>query len=186
LFVSRGKKTVKTIAIIVALCAAGLIVAQSNIPLGARLKLHWKGSTVYLREGATEHELDVRDQFHAVRLDKVVLQSAKDAGGFIYLLLDVTGPSKLPQDSHQCGAGYESDLIWLKLDTDWKVQNTSDFRYESCWSTISADDPPKWTGDTLTVSVFSVEGGKSVSRVATYSYKHPEDGIKVTETPADQ
>jgi hypothetical protein len=104
LFGSRGKKTVKTIAIIVALCAAGLIVAQSDIPLGARLKLHWKGSTVYLREGATEHELDVRDQFHAVRLDKVVLQSAKDAGGFIYLLLDVTGPSKLPQDSHQCGA----------------------------------------------------------------------------------
>lgn len=176
----------KPIAILLALCIGGSVLAQSNGPLGARLKLRWKGSTVYLREGAKEHELDVRDHFHAMGLDKVVLQSAKEAGGSIYLLLDVTGPSKLPRDSHQCGAGDESDLIWLKLDSDWKVQDAKNFRYESCWSDISADDPPKWTGDTLKVSVFSAEGGKSVSQVATYTYKHPEEGIKVTETPADK
>ena len=173
-------------AILLALCVADCAIAQSNVPLGARLKLHWKGNAVFVREGDREHELDVRGHFHAVKLEKVVLQSAKEAGGFIYLLLDVTGPSKLPQDSHQCGAGYESDLIWLKLDPDWKIQDAKDFRYESCWSTISADDPPQWTGDTLRVSVFSVAGGKSVSQVATYSYKHPEEGIKVVETPEDR
>ena len=178
---------VKTIAILLALCATSFAIAQNNnAPLGARLKLHWKGSTVYLREGTKEHELDLRDQFHAVSLEKVIMQSAKEAGGFIYLLLDVTGPSKLPQDSHQCGAGEESDLIWLKLDPNWKIQDAIDFRYESCWATIDADEPPKWSGDTLKVSVFSAAGGKSVSQVATYTYKHPEDGIKVTETPADK
>jgi hypothetical protein len=175
---------VKTVAILLALCAASSLMAQSNIPLGARLKLRWKGSIVYLREGDNEHQLDLKDHSHAVSLDRVVLQSAKEAGGFIYLLLDVTGPSKLPRDSHQCGAGNESDLVWLKLTPDWKAQDAGDFRYESCWSDISPDDPPKWTGDTLQVSVFSAAGGKSVSRVATYTYKHPEDGIKVTETPA--
>lgn len=176
----------KTIAILFALAVASSAIAQSNVPLGARLKLHWKGSTVFIREGAKEHELDLRDHFHAVRLDLVVLQSAKEAGGFIYLLLDVSGPSKLPPDSHQCGAGTESDLIWLKLAPNWKVEDARDFRYESCWATISADDPPKWTGDTLKVSVFIAEADKSVSQVATYTYKRPEDGIKVTEAPADK
>lgn len=176
----------KTVIIVLALCAAGPAIGQNTVPLGARLKLHWQGSMAYLREGATEHPIDLRDHFHAVSLASVVLQSAKETGGFIYLLLDVTGPSKLPRDSHQCGAGNESDLIWLKLDSDWRVQDAKDFRYESCWSDISADDPPKWTGDTLKVSVFSAAGGKSVSQVATYTYKRPEDGIKVVETPADK
>ncbi len=174
----------KTITILLVLCAAAL--GQSNVPLGARLKMHWKGSTVYLREGDKEHSLDLKDQYHAVRLDQVVLQSAKEAGGFIYLLLDVTGPSKLPPDAHQCGAGTESDLIWLKLLPDWKVQDAKDFRYESCWATISADDPPKWEGDTLKVSVFIATSGKSLTQVAAYTYKHPEEGIKVTEAPADK
>lgn len=173
----------KTVATLLVFCATTWTVAQTNIPLGARLKLHWKGSSVYFREGDKEHELDLRDHFHAVSLEKVVLQSAKEAGGFIYLLLDATGPSKLPRDSHQCGAGNESDLIWLKLAPDWKIQDAGDFRYESCWSDISADDPPRWTGDTLKVSVFNAQGGKSVSQEATYTYKRPEEGIKITETP---
>lgn len=175
------------------LCAAGLAFAphagaqQSGAPLGSRLKLHWKGSTVYVREGTSEHELVLRDHVHAVVLEKVVLQSAKESGGFTYLLLDVTGPSKVPPDAHQCGAGTESDLIWLKLDKNWKTQDAKDFRYDSCWATISADDPPKWEGDTLKVTVFNVaSGGSAVNQLATYSYKHPEDGIKVTETPADK
>ena len=183
----RGK-TVSKPALLpaIALCVASVALGQSSVPLGARLKLHWKGSTVYVRDGAAEHELGVRDHFYAAALDKVVLQSAKESGGFTYLLLDVTGPSKLPRDSHQCGAGDESNLIWLKLDKDWKIQDAKDFRYEPCWSDISADDPPKWQGDTLQVSVFSAAGGKSVTQVAKYTYKRPEDGIKVTETPADK
>ena len=56
----------KIIAILLVLCALGSATTQHNIPLGARLKLHWKGSTVYLREGAKEHELDLREQIHAV------------------------------------------------------------------------------------------------------------------------
>jgi hypothetical protein len=180
----------RPIALMLALCAMGLHVAtaqQSSAPLGSRLKLHWKGGTVYVREGAKEHDLALRDHVHAVTLEKVILQSAKESAGFIYLLLDVTGPSKVPPDAHQCGAGTESDLIWVKLDGGWKIQDAKDFRYDSCWATISSDDPPKWEGDTLKVAVFSVaSGGSGVNQLATYSYKHPEDGIKVTETPADK
>jgi hypothetical protein len=172
----------------VALLAAGAALAlqsnapPGNAPLGGRLKLRWQHDTVAFRDGPISHELSIRDQFHAVRLERVTLQSAKESGGFIYLLLDVTGPSKVPADAHQCGAGTESDLIWLKLDNDWKVLDAKNFRYDSCWSTISADDPPKWEGDTLKVTVFSVaSGGEGKTLTATYTYKHPEDGFKVSE-----
>jgi hypothetical protein len=166
------------------LSAAGAGLAQQTAaPLGARLKLKWQGDAVRFQEGNISHEVSIRDQFHAARLDKVALQSAKEAGGFIYLLLDVTGPSKIPQDSHQCGAGSESDLIWLKLDKDWKLQDAKSFRYESCWATIDADDPPKWQGDTLSVRVFSVSEGAGKTLTASYSYKRPEEGLKVVEVP---
>ncbi|HEY6307709.1 MAG TPA: hypothetical protein VI488_14750 [Candidatus Angelobacter sp.] len=154
--------------------ALGVAVAQqSNVPLGARIKMKWQGDAVRFAEGGQTHEVSIKEQFQAVRLDTVVLQSAKESNGFIYLLLDVTGPSKLPRDSHQCGGGNESNLIWLKLDKDWKVLDAKNFLYDSCWTSASMIDPPKWQGDTLKVT--------TVDKVATYSYKHPDEGLKVSE-----
>ena len=158
--------------------AAGTVAGQQKtVPLGARLKMYWQDDKVLFREGDATHEVSLHDQFQAVRLDKVTLQSAKEAGGFTYVLLDVTGPSKLPRDSHQCGGGNESNLIWLKLDKDWKILDEKSFLYDSCWRDSSAMmDPPKWSGDTLTVT--------TMEKVATYSYKHPEEGLKVVDVPA--
>jgi hypothetical protein len=179
--------TQSALRLILAVLVAGTGFAQqTNVPLGARLKMHWKEASVSFLEGTNEHQIALRDYFHAIRLDKVTLQSAKEANGFIYLLLDVTGPSKLPPDSHHCGAGTESDLIWLKLDKDWKAQDGKTFRYESCWATVEADEPPAWQGDTLKVKVFSVSGGVSKNLLATYSYKRPDEGFKISETPADK
>ena len=155
-------------------------LAQSNAaPLGARLKMRWQGDNVNFTEGTNTHQVSLREKYVAVRLDTVILQSAKEAGGFIYLLLDVTGPSKLPRDSHQCGGGNESNLIWLKLDQNWKVLVSKDFLYDSCWTNGAANiDPPKWSGDTLRAA--------TLDKVATYTYKHPEEGLKVTDAPADK
>jgi hypothetical protein len=174
------------------LCAAVLLtgalaIAQSSAPLGARLKLHWGRSTVTFVEAGSPHEISIREQFSALRLEKVTLQSAKEANGFIYLLLDVTGPSKYPPDSHQCGAGTESDLVWLKVDKNWKIVDAKNFRYDSCWSNISAYDAPAWKGDTLTVSADYVKSGESAeTRAASYSYKHPDDGLTVVTRLAAQ
>lgn len=158
--------------------ARQLFAGQSSVPLGARLKMHWKDASVIFRDGSSDHEIAVRGYFHAVRLDQVILQSAKEAGGFTYLLLDVTGPSKLPRDSHRCGGGNESDLIWLKLDGNWKVVAEKDFLYDSCWTDAANVDPPKWQGDTLRTA--------TIDKVATYTYKHPDEGIKVSDAPADK
>jgi hypothetical protein len=46
------------------------------------------------------------------------------------------------------------------------------------------DSPPKWKGDTLSVTVFSVSEGAGKTLTASYSYKRPEEGFKVVEAPA--
>ncbi len=160
---------------------AAMVGQQSIAPLGARLKVRWQGSTVLFQEDGTAHEVSIKDQFGAAGLDSVKVQSAKKATGFIYLLLDVTGPSKIPGDSRQCGAGTESNLVWLKLDQDWKLLDAKTFLYESCWSTVEAADPPRWQDDTLKVSADKFTANSTETRVATYSYKHPEEGLKVSE-----
>ena len=148
--------------------------AQQKVPLGSRLKLHWHGSSVRFIEDRRAHEISIKGLFDAVELDSVKLQSATQSKGFIYLLLDVEGPSKLPRDSHECGAGSESNLVWLKLDLDWKVLSANKFRYDSCWASISAIDPPLWAGDTLTVT--------TENKVVTYSYRRPEEGLKIANS----
>jgi hypothetical protein len=148
--------------------------AQQKVPLGSRLKLHWHGSSVRFIEDGRTHEVSIKGLFDAVELESVKLQSATESNGFMYLLLDVVGPSKLPRDSHECGAGSESNLVWLKLDREWKLLDSKNFRYDSCWASISAIDPPLWEGDTLTVT--------TENKVVTYSYKRPEEGLKITDS----
>ena len=127
----------------------------------------------FIEDGRT-HEVSIKGLFDAVELESVKLQSATESNGFMYLLLDVVGPSKLPRDSHECGAGSESNLVWLKLDREWKLLDSKNFRYDSCWASISAIDPPLWEGDTLTVT--------TENKVVTYSYKRPEEGLKITDS----
>ena len=159
-------------------------LAQSVVPLGARLRVRWQGRTVRLIEGGRTHLVSIEGQFNAAGLESVKLQSAKEANGFIYLLLDVSGPSKIPPDAHQCGAGNESNLIWLKLDQSWKLLDAKNFLYDSCWSPIAVSDEPKWQGDTLTVTADKFSADSTETMVATYSYNRPEEGLKVTSRPA--
>src|SRR5258708_8074185 len=120
---SRGQTVtrVRVSAVFALLLLIAGALAQSAIPLGARLRVRWQGRTVRLIEGGPTHLVSTEGQFNAAGLETVKLQSAKEANGAIYLLLDVSGPSKIPPDARQCGAGTESNLIWLKLDQSWKL-----------------------------------------------------------------
>ena len=148
--------------------------AQQKVPLGSRLKLHWHANSVRFVEDGRTHEISLKGLFDAVELDSVKLQSATESKGFIFLLLDVEGPSTLPRDNHECGAGNESNLVWLKVDQEWKLLDAKSFRYDSCWASISVIDPPRWEGDTLTVT--------TDNKVVTYSYKRPEEGLKIVDS----
>jgi hypothetical protein len=67
--------------------------------------------------------------------------SAKASGEFIYLLFDITGPSRGSENAMSyCGAGEERSVVWLKLGRDWKKADAQSFVFESCWDVAGPDD----------------------------------------------
>jgi len=54
------------------------------------------------------------------------------------------------------------------------VLDAKSFTYDSCWASVSMIDPPRWEGDTLTVA--------TEIKVVTYSYKRPEEALKITDS----
>src|SRR5215212_1262020 len=85
------------------------------------------------------HQLSLGDKIDAAKITDTEILFANRKGAFTYLLIDVSGQSKEKSDDRQCGAGIESNLIWIKLDAAWKIVAAGSERYESCWSGITSD-----------------------------------------------
>jgi hypothetical protein len=163
-------------AVVLAFIVAQSVWAQDSSLQENKIKLSWKGGTLHLNEAGRNHDIPLDGQFDAAEIESVKLRSAKAAKGFIYLLLDVTGPSKLPRDKSECGNRSESDLIWIKLDANWSFKEGSSFLYNSCLLPITAVDGPAWDGDIYRV--------KTKNQMATYNSAHPEDGLKIADAAA--
>jgi len=162
--------------VVLALVVAQQARAQDPGIQESKIKLSWKGGTLHLNESGRNHDIPLDGQFDAAEIESVKLRSAKQAKGFIFLLLDVTGPSKVPRDKSECGSRNESDLIWLKLDSTWSFKEGSSFLYSSCLLPIATVDGPAWDGEIYRVT--------TKNQVATYSSAHPEDGLKVADVGA--
>jgi hypothetical protein len=170
---------------LVGLLMAGVAVGfqTSPLPLGARLKLRWDEKTITAYEGKQKHLIELGKDVNATLIGSAKLQSAKEKGGFIYLLLDVSGPSRgrPAQAMGHCGAGDESNLIWVKLGSDWQMEKAQSFLYESCLESLEVTDGPDWDGSTLEVR--STDYSKNIDQRATYSLKHPEAGLQIDSQP---
>jgi len=170
---------------LIGILMAGVAVAfpTNPAPLGARLKLRWDEKTITVFDGRQKHVIELGDNVHAYVLGSVKLQSAKEKDGFIYLLFDVKGPSRARRAvaSGYCGAGEESNLIWVKLQLDWGFKKAQSFLYESCLESLEISDGPAWDGTTLEVR--STDYHKNIDNVARYSLKQPEDGLQIVSGP---
>lgn len=156
-------------------CAAG---AQT----GAGVRVRVKGrTTVVVTERGRAHSFNLNEQIDAARIEDASALFVSRAGGFNYLLLDVCGPSKDPQDARQCGAGTECNVVWLKLDGAWRVRAARNERYESCWAPITSDEGPKVRGRSLTLTVEDFR--EEVRREITYDADNPEAGLTVKQAP---
>jgi len=137
--------------------------------------------SVVVTERGRAHTLDLTKHIDAARIEDASALFLTRAGGFTYLLLDVCGPSKEPQDARHCGAGTECNVVWLKLDSEWRVRDARNERYESCWAPITSDEGPKVQGRRLT---FTVENFREeVRREVTYDADNPGAGLAVKRTP---
>ncbi|HKW66601.1 MAG TPA: hypothetical protein VJP04_04890 [Terriglobales bacterium] len=172
------------------------LLAQQPKPLGAQLRVHWNGMKVVVTKDGVNHPFMVDKDIFAYALHSVKLLSAKASGDFTYLLFDLRGYSRGPDDADKmCGAGEERSLIWMKLDSAWKKVESQNFVIESCWDTATLEDegaPLSFNGPELVArgtttrdprKADTIENRKWMRYEVTYSLTHPEDGLHLSLVP---
>jgi hypothetical protein len=182
----KGEISLKQLGVVATLfslllaCAAGAQTGTGAAPQ-VRVKVRAKGENAVFTERGRAHTLDLSKHIDAARIEEVSVLFQSRAGGFTYLLLDVCGLSKMPQDDRHCGAGTECNVVWLKLDGAWRVRGAQNERYESCWAPITSEEGLKVQGRSLTVTVENFR--EEVRREVTYDADNPESGLTVKQTP---
>lgn len=153
---------------------AGLAFAQASVTTIGR------GQTLILTIGEINHTYTLLDTRVGVDMDEAKLLDIQYKSGLIYVLLDVTGPSNRAGGSYQCGAGFESSLVWLRLKR-WRLLEIRAVRYNSCWYSLEFDVPLKRSGALYTISFMNF--GAMKDKTATYDRARPELGIALTGRP---
>ncbi len=159
---------------------AGIQVKAQNSVQSIPLKVRRAGQNLVVNDRQQRHLLKVGDKIDAAKLEDVKLLFANRRGSDIFLVVDVRGWSKARQDDHQCGAGEEGNLLWIKLNSQWRVGDIKSIRYESCWVSIEPDDNYKIDerGLQFKYSDFS----KMLGYELKYEVENPEQGFKIVET----
>ena len=97
-----------------------------------------------------------------------------------YLLLSVTGESRPDGGSGMCGAGEETNLIWLQLGADGLVKSQQSFLIESCLGGIASElkqpenGPWAWEWDYQPIGRHHPTGEHHTLQ---YDRTHPEMGL---------
>ena len=174
------RKILVALSLCAALCAGG--VRPAGAQTGVRVTVRAKGRrSVVVSERGRAHTLDLTQRIDAARIEEVSVLLLSRAGGFTYLLLEVCGLSKVPPDDRQCGAGTECNVVWLKLDSAWRINSAQNQRYESCWAPVTSDEGPKVQGRLMTLTLEDFR--EEVRREVTYDADNPEAGLTVKQTP---
>ena len=140
-------------------------------------KIRSKNERLIVRHKGKAHALRLGgDKIDAAKITDTKILFAARKDGYTYLLVDVTGDSKEKSDDRQCGAGIESNLVWIKLDGTWKIVESASERYESCWSGITSQDGYKINGDLLTIEFDNFR--EDVNVKLSYNAGEPEKGFQ--------
>lgn len=169
----------KIALLVCVLLAPGTALAQVSSK-GAQVKLRGRGRSLALTSGKVRRTLDLKEEVLAARLDEVKLLLVTRRGDFTYLLVDACGPSKAVPDARQCGAADECALLWIKLDSSWKISKMKSARYESCWQSSSSTDGYKIGGRKLSMEYDDFSQRKHYR--LRYDAEQPERGFDVEES----
>jgi len=126
------------------------------------------------------HALDMSEQIDAARITDSELLFAREKEGFRYLVFNVSGWSRDKQNDRQCGAGTESNLIWVKLDAAWRISDVQSARYESCWSVETLIGDFNVTKDSIDIE-YHIKDDKTAK--LSYHAGDPEKGFRIVEAP---
>ena len=142
---------------------------------------------MYVINNDSSYSFDLSELSNAVMIESVKLLASKNVTGNIYLLLDVTGPSKFfPNEQNvnrmtYCGGGQESNFVWLKLDRHWKIIDKQSILYDSCYKNVDVADESQWSTNAKSgkwqIELSTINGNVRVY----YDTQLPEKGLVAKE-----
>jgi hypothetical protein len=173
-------KSISILALALALMIQGNARAAQKSPGQSGLRARGRGSKLVLTSRGQRHVLDVSHNIDAARLDEAKVLFATHRQDFLYLLVSACGPSRLESNDRQCGAGQECNLLWIKLDAAWRINDIKAVRYESCWAPVTSSEGYQLRGNTLEMQYSDFREKKEYK--LTYDADRPESGFHVEES----
>jgi hypothetical protein len=151
----------------------GLVVARVGIAASGR------GQRLILTVGTVQYRYILSERRVGVDMDWAKVLDFQTRAGWTYALLDIGGPSRRLGPTHECGAGYESSLVWLRLK-GWRLLEIRAVRYESCWFSLEADGEPQ-SGARYSLSFWDF--GAMKYKTVSYDRAYPERGFALIGRP---
>lgn len=98
-----------------------------------------------------------------------------------YLLIEVDTASRADRTQALCGAGIETDLVWLALDSSLQVRKHDAYRIASCLQSIEAGERVVAADGSLRVSLLRPGRDGEPDREVTVRYDaaDPSQGLQV-------
>jgi hypothetical protein len=156
-----------------------LFAASSAWGQKSDYKIRAKGLQLVVAYEGRAHTLNTVEQIDAALVTEAEILFADRKDGFTYLVIDVSGQSKKKQDDRQCGAGTESNLLWIKLDAAWKIADINSARYESCWSSVDSLEGYRINKNVLTIEFNNFRDDLNVK--ISYDSNQPEKGFRIEQ-----
>ncbi|HEY0322821.1 MAG TPA: hypothetical protein VGC66_17840 [Pyrinomonadaceae bacterium] len=173
----------KFILFVSILLASSAAAAAQKTTEKPQIKLRGKGQRIILTSVGLRRTLNVQEQISAARLDEVNLLLVTRRQSFTYLLVNACGPSKAIPDARRCGAAEECSLLWIKLDTAWKISDIKSARYESCMESSTSSDGYKISGQKLRMEYDDFTERKHYK--LSYDAEQPEQGFTLEASPLE-
>lgn len=169
----------KTASIFIILfCAAASVFGQKSDT--AAYKIRARNGDLTIKFQKRSYRFNVRTQIDAARITETEIMFTTEKAGFRYLVINVSGWSREKQNDRQCGAGIESNLLWLKLDPAWKIREIKSIRYQSCWSAVDLNDSFKTTKTSLALDFDNIRDKLNIK--LAYNTLEPDKGFQIEET----
>ena len=164
------------------------------------VRVRWKGGELRITYKNKLMTYDYRDpndtrSLFLHTINKVTTDYLAEKDNVVYMILDVSGPSRGPESAMgQCGAGTESAKILFAFDANGEIKPPQIVLYESCYQTLEAEmddlpEPDSTHGNALAKfeAYPPAPSGHLIAKsvVNYFNPKHPEAGITSVETCTD-
>ncbi len=178
------KKLVILTAFTAALLAAGCTF--DALTRDRFLSFDFSGTTVKVSSNGAQNTLDLKPYMAANGAYGYTVLFANRRAGFIYVLLNANGRSSADAKG-PCAGGSEQNLIWLKLDAAFHIQDANSVLVDSCLNNIHGQQGYALSGSQLTMMYVRTSVGAEGANVASrqseseleYDNNHPEAGLSV-------